>query len=135
MNRDPQAWARLGKALYQSRQAQGLTQEHVAEQAGVSVASVQNAEAGKVPKSRMPQTIPAIARALGFAAGAADQILAGEDPDAGWRDVSVQPAIDAEQMESIITNAMVRATESVTAAEIKKATKIALDELRRHGLL
>lgn len=135
MNRDPKAWARLGQALAHARQAQSLSQDEVAERASVSTASVQSAEAGKVPKSRMPYTVPAIAAALGWPDGAVDAVLNGEEPPGGWKDVSVQFVIDEEQFEAILTNAMVRATDNVTSAEIRAATKIALDELRRQGLL
>lgn len=135
MNRDPEAWARLGRALSQTRQAKGLTQQDLADRAGVSLNSVQNAEAGTVPKARMPYTVPAIAALLGWPDGAIDEVLAGGEIPGGFRDVSVQKQIDAEQLETIISAAMVRATENATAAEIRAATKIALDELRRQGLL
>lgn len=135
MNRDPEMWARLGQALRQARLAQGLSQEELADQASVSKASVQSAEAGTVPKARMPYTVPAIASALGWPDGAVDDVLNGGDIPGGFKDVDVQSQIDEEQLASILTNAMVRATESATSAEIKTATKIALDEMRRHGLI
>jgi transcriptional regulator with XRE-family HTH domain len=136
MNRDPNAWARLGRALRSAREHRGLTQQELGEMAGTSGRSVQDAEAGQVPKSRMPYTLGRIASALGWPEGAVTAVLDGEAPPGeGWRDVPVQPAIDEERLESIITNAMVRATEHATAAEIRAATKIALDELRRQGLL
>jgi transcriptional regulator with XRE-family HTH domain len=135
MNRDPEAWARLGRALRQARLASGLSQDQVAEQAGVSTASIQTVEAGKVPKSRMPYTISPIARVLGWPPGAVDAVLEGAEPPGGWRDVSVQQQIDAECIAAAITNAMVRATEHATAAEIRDATRIALEELRRKGLI
>jgi DNA-binding XRE family transcriptional regulator len=74
MNRDPEAWARLGQALANTRQAQKLRQEDVAEKAGVSLKSVQSAESGVVPKARMPYTVPAIARAIGWPDGAVDSV-------------------------------------------------------------
>ncbi|NUQ95324.1 MAG: transcriptional regulator [Streptomyces sp.] len=133
MNRDPEAWATLGRALTRARQAQGLTQDELAKHAGVSTASVQSAEAGKVPKARMPYTVPAIATALGWSPGSVEAVLAGAEPPGGWKDVPVQALIDAERLETILAGAMVRATDNVTPAEIKKATKIALDEMRRQG--
>jgi transcriptional regulator with XRE-family HTH domain len=133
MTRDPQAWGRLGGALRESRERQGLTQDELAQQAGVSTKSVQDVEAGKVPKARMPYTLAPIARVLGWPAGAVDSVLAGGDPPGGWRTVPVE--IEDDQVESVIANAMVRATDNVTSAEIRKAAKIALDDLRRRGLL
>ncbi|MFJ6319666.1 helix-turn-helix domain-containing protein [Streptomyces californicus] len=141
MNRDPEAWARLGQKLQQARLARGLKQSDIADEAGVSLASVQSAEAGSMPKSRMPITLPPIAAALGWKAGSVDAVLDGGEPitdspgPAEWRDVSVQQQIDAEQLAGIMTNAMVRATEHATAAEIRAATRIALDELRKQGLI
>lgn len=140
MNRDPQAWARLGHLLKQARLARGLKQSELADRASVSTASVQAAEAGTAPKTRMPTTIGPIATALGWPAGSIDAVLEGGEPLAvevvdGWQDVPVQQQIDAELMEGVITSAIVRATDSVTSAEIRAATKIALDELRRQGYL
>lgn len=135
MNRDPNAWARLGKALKQARLTRGLDQAELAELAGVSTASVQSAEGGVVPKARMPYTLYSVAKALDWPAGAVEAVLDGADPADGWQNVSVQPAITAERLETILSAAMVRASDNVTPAEIRAATKIALDELRREGLL
>ncbi|MFD9834455.1 helix-turn-helix domain-containing protein [[Kitasatospora] papulosa] len=137
MNRDPEAWARLGHALRRARDHQGLTQQELAERADVSSRSVQEAEGGKVPASRMPYTLSRIAAALGWPEGAVTAVLDGSPPPGdGWQDAPVpQRLIDEEQLAGIMTNAMVRATEHATAAEIRAATKIALDELRRHGVI
>lgn len=137
MNRDPEAWARLGHALRTAREHRSLTQQELAEAAGVSGRSVRDAEAGAVPKARMPYTLSRIAAALGWPEGAVDAVLDGAAPPGeGWRDVPVeQGQIDAEQLAGIMTNAMVRATEHATAAEIRAATRIALDEMRRQGYL
>lgn len=135
LNRDPAAWARLGRLLRAARERQGMSQMGLAKTAEVSTKAVQDAEAGRVPKSRMPYTIGPVARVLGWPPGAIEAVLAGAEPPGGWRDVPVQPQIDAARFESIITNAMVRATEHTTAAEIREATRIALEEMRRHGLI
>lgn len=136
MDRDPQSWARLGRTLRTAREHRGLTQEELGELAGVSGRSVQDAEAGTVPKKRMPYTIGRIAAALGWQEGGVDAVLDGQAPPGdGWQDVPVQQQVDAEVASGVITNAMVRATEHATAAEIRAATKIALDEFRRLGLI
>lgn len=79
MNPTPEAWARLGRALRDARAQRGWTQQDLANHAGVSRRSVQDAEGGKVPKGRMPQSIPRIAATLGWSTGAIDAVLAGED--------------------------------------------------------
>lgn len=135
MNRDPEGWARLGQALANARRALGFTQEELATQANVGLGSVKNAEAGAVPKARMPYTVPAIAKALGWPDGAVDAVLEGGAPPGGWNDVSVQRDITDEQLEVEMTHAMVRATNDVTSAEMKRATKAAMDVLRQHGLI
>lgn len=135
MNRDPQAWARLGQALTQARQAQGLSQAEVAARAKVSTASVQSAEYGTVPKSRMPVTLAPIAKSLGWPPGAIDSVLAGGEIPGRWTDTSVQQEVDEERLGEILTNSMVRHMEGATASEIKAATAAALDALRREGLI
>ncbi|MFI1524982.1 helix-turn-helix domain-containing protein [Streptomyces griseus] len=136
MNRDPEAWARLGQALRTAREHRGLTQQELGAAADVSGRSVRDAEAGAVPKARMPYTIARIAAALGWPEGAIDAVLDGAAPPGEeWRDVSVQQQVDEERMDGIMTSAMVRAVEHATAAEIRAATRIALDEMRKQGLI
>lgn len=135
MNRDPVAWARLGQAIAQARRAQGFSQGDLAERANVSIGSVQSAEAGTVPKARMPYTVPAIAKAVGWPQGSVEAVLEGAEPPTGWKDTPAQQYVDAEAIESGMTHAMVRASDGATAAEIKAAVKAAMDELRRQGLI
>jgi transcriptional regulator with XRE-family HTH domain len=136
MNRDPKTWARLGRAIRDARQRRKLTQQQLADLAGVSSRSVQDAEAGTVPKARMPISLGPIAAALGWPEGTIDTILSGGmPPGEEWRDVTVQQQIDEDVLSGIITTAMVRATENTSSAEIRAAIKIALDELRRHGYI
>lgn len=136
MNRDPHAWARLGHALRAAREARGLTQPELGELAGVSGRSVQEVEAGTVPKARMPYTIGRIASALGWPEGAVAAVLEGAAPPGGdYQPVSVQAQVDEETAAGIITSALVHATDNVTPAEIREATRLALDALRRHGVI
>jgi len=136
MNRDPQSWARLGRALRTAREHRGLTQQELGELAGTSARSVQEAEGGAVPKSRMPYTIGRIASALSWPEGSVDAVLDGSPPPGdGWQDVPVQAQVDAEVASGIIVNAMVRATSQPPSDEIKEATRLALDEFRRLGLI
>ena len=134
LNTDPEAWARLGRAVRLAREAKGLTQEQLGGRAGVSGRIVQSVEAGSVPRRRMPYTLTPIARELGWPVGTVDEILAGGAAP-GWRDVEVRPQVDAAAVESAISSAMVRATDNATAAEIRRAVDLALDELRRAGVV
>jgi transcriptional regulator with XRE-family HTH domain len=131
INRDPDTWARLGRALRESRERQGLTQGELAKKAHVATKSVSDAEAGKVPKARKPYTLEGIAQALGWPVGAVDSVLSGGEPPGGWQDV--RAGMEGDEVEAIFTNAMVRATNNATAAEIRNAVKIAMDDLRRRG--
>ena len=72
-------WARLATAIRAAREALGLSQETLAERAGVAEGSVQNLEAGK-PRNRMPQTLTKIEPHLGWAPGSGRLILDGGDP-------------------------------------------------------
>ncbi|WP_405611174.1 helix-turn-helix domain-containing protein [Streptomyces sp. NBC_01508] len=136
MTRDPKAWARLGQALRSARTHGGLTLADLGNLADVSARAVQDAEAGTVPKARMPPSIGKVAAALGWPEGAVDAVLDGAaPPGAGWQDVPVRRQLREEAVAGIITTAMVRAMSGTPAAEIRAATKIALDELRKQGFI
>lgn len=72
-------WGKLATAIRAAREARGLSQETLAERAGVAEGSVQNLEAGK-PRNRMPQTLVKLEPHLGWAAGSGRRILDGGDP-------------------------------------------------------
>ncbi|TRV72580.1 transcriptional regulator [Streptomyces sp. 130] len=136
MNRDPESWARLGRALRSAREGAGFTQAELAEVANVSSRSIQDAEGGKVPTGRRPYTLARMAAALGWPAGAVDDVLDGAAPpgDDG-QDIPVQVQVDEETASGAITNAMVRALDNATPAEIREAVRLAVDALRRHGVI
>lgn len=80
MNRDPEAWARLGRAIRCDRKLYGWTRAQLARAADVSTGAIQLAEQGRVPRSRWPQTVASVERSLGWAPGTARSILKGEAP-------------------------------------------------------
>lgn len=82
MNRDPEAWARLGRAIQRDRKLCGWTRAQLARAADVSTGAIQLAERGRVPRSRWPQTVASVERSLGWAPGTARAILKGEAPQA-----------------------------------------------------
>lgn len=135
MNRDPEVWARIGRAIASKRAAEGLRQEDLAAKAGVSHRSVQNAESGTPPKARLPQSLYPIVKALGFPDTWIDDVLEGKTPPGEWRDVDVQAVVDEERLEADLTNAFVRASDKATGPEIREGVKAAIDVLRQHGLI
>lgn len=87
MNRDPNAWARLGGAIRASRNRKRLTRDQLAqlikERGGAATArSIGSLERGVIPKTgNLPPTLEPTVGALGWRVGWADRILNGEDPD------------------------------------------------------
>lgn len=78
-----QDWTRLGHAIHAARTAQGISQSALARRAGLrSVNTVQALEKG-YPRARMPPGAQSVARALGWADGSVEVILAGGDPIPG----------------------------------------------------
>lgn len=82
MNRDPEAWARLGRSIRRDREAYGWTRAQLARAADVSTGAIQLAERGRVPRSRWPQTVASVEKSLGWAPGTARAIIKGETPQA-----------------------------------------------------
>lgn len=72
-------WGKLASAVRAAREARGLSQEALADLAGVSEGSVQNLESGQ-SRTRMPPTIAKIEPHLGWAEGSARAILDGGEP-------------------------------------------------------
>jgi helix-turn-helix protein len=78
--RDPEGWARLGRAIRGERDRYGWTRAQLAKAAGVSTRAVQDAESGRVPIKRWPQTVAAVEVSLGWHPGSAQAILEGGAP-------------------------------------------------------
>lgn len=70
-------WTRLGDAIRRRRVALGLTQEHLADEAEVSVNTIRNLESGN--KARQ-LTLPKINRALGWVEDSYLLVLEGGAP-------------------------------------------------------
>jgi transcriptional regulator with XRE-family HTH domain len=80
MNRDPQAWARLGRLFRNARELSGQSRKDFAQRAGVSEKAVYNAERGDVPGRHQPPTLVKIAAGHGWAPESIQSILAGGEP-------------------------------------------------------
>jgi transcriptional regulator with XRE-family HTH domain len=80
MNRDPEAWKRLGRLFRNARELEGLTRAEFALKAGVSEKAVYNAEKSEVPGRHQPPTLVKIAVGHGWRPESIQQILDGGDP-------------------------------------------------------
>lgn len=70
-------YAALGEAIRRSRILADLTQQALADRAGVSRATISNLESGRVPLARIPTSLRDVARSLGWPAERAAEILRG----------------------------------------------------------
>jgi DNA-binding transcriptional regulator YiaG len=68
---EPSAWERLGHEIRKARERRGMSRRALSEAADVSVSSIQNAEDGRAPVGRWPQSLNRITEALGMGPGAA----------------------------------------------------------------
>lgn len=80
MNRDPEAWKRLGRLLRDAREGQGQTRKQFAESAGVSEKAVYNAESGQVPSKQQPPSLVKIAAGHGWKPESIGIVLDGGEP-------------------------------------------------------
>lgn len=70
-------WSRLAAAIRSAREARGLTQDGLAQLAGVAENSVQNLEDADRRPTRMPPSLAKVEPHLGWAAGSGQAILRG----------------------------------------------------------
>jgi DNA-binding XRE family transcriptional regulator len=91
MNRNPEAWKRLGRLLRDAREKAGLTRGEFAEVAGVSPKAVYNAEKGEVPKKQQPPTLVKIAIGHGWKPESIGLVLEGGEPVLAERGAPTTP--------------------------------------------
>lgn len=72
-------WAALATAIRAAREARGLTQEALADLAGIHEGSVQNLESGKA-RTRIPPSLTKVEPHLGWETGSGRAILDGGEP-------------------------------------------------------
>lgn len=80
MNRDPEAWMRLGRLFRNARETEGLSRKAFADRADVSEKAVYNAEKGEVPSRHQPPSLVKIAVGHGWKPESIQLILDGGDP-------------------------------------------------------
>lgn len=141
-------WPRLGRHIRRARIEQGMEQRDLADATRLSVTTVSNYERGREPaRGRVPVGYYEIERALNWAPGSVDAVLAGGEPTAQQRENAPPPGPEAPRYAThpgadviriagtIIRDSLVTAMESATAAEIKEAERLAIAELQRQGVL
>lgn len=96
MNRDPEAWKRLGRLLRDAREGQGLTRKQFAEAAGVSEKAVYNAESGQVPSKQQPPSLVKIAAGHDWKPESIRVILDGGEPMPASEPAAPSPAPTAQ---------------------------------------
>jgi transcriptional regulator with XRE-family HTH domain len=85
-------WIALGTALRDRRKALRLTQEELAELAGVHVGTIKDYERGKSYK-RMPKSWIALERVLDWLPGSAKAILEGDEPTIVTGSAGTEPSL------------------------------------------
>jgi transcriptional regulator with XRE-family HTH domain len=76
-------WDRLARAIRERRQVLGLTQQQLADAAGVTRTTIKNLEGARQPTKRPPASLPSVEQALGWSLGSARAVLAGGEPTLG----------------------------------------------------
>lgn len=73
-------WDRLAGAIRERRQALGMTQQQLADAAGVTRTTIKNLEGARQPAKRLPLSVAPVEQALGWAPGSARIVLDGGAP-------------------------------------------------------
>lgn len=109
-----------------------MTQEELAEAAGVSRASVQNIEQGRAFKRATP-SLRAIAKALSWPYDRVAAVVEGrpETPDADPQAPS--GGVPADEFTDVVASAMVAVADTMTASEIRDVSRRVTEELKRRG--
>ena len=128
-------WPRLAAALRRSREAQGLTMGELSERADVNRSTIHNLESARYGKgfNRIPASLQPVIEVLGWPTGKVETLLAGHEFD----DVPpfTEARVDAEDLRQALSVAMVAATDTLTAAEIREISQRAVEELARRGII
>lgn len=73
-------WDRLAGAIRERRLELGLSQQQLADAAGVTRSTIKNLEGARQPTSRPPSSIASVVQALGWEPGSGQVILNGGEP-------------------------------------------------------
>jgi DNA-binding XRE family transcriptional regulator len=73
-------WDRLARAIRERRRVLDLTQQQLADAARVTRTTIKNLEGARQPKKRLPSSMAAVEKALGWAIGSGEAVLSGGEP-------------------------------------------------------
>lgn len=127
MDRD---WARFGELVEAARRRRGWTQEDLVRAAGVGLSTVQSIERGRREKPQILPTHRIVARALGWADGSIETVLAGGEPveaDSAAPDLVVNvPSDKVEKVGTLLDDLTARVREALLGGTVADATAIDL---------
>ena len=136
-------WERLAGAIRERRQALGMTQQQLAEAAGVTRTTIKNLEGARQPTKRPPASLPAVEHALGWTLGSARAILDGDKPtpiagtdaspvSGGEHDFEIDPEVGAVVRNTVFEVVGVLEP-GMPLSRVREIEAIALEAVRRRG--
>ena len=132
VRRENYEWKRLADYVRTARDERSWSQAELAEQAGIGLSTVALLERGAY-RTRIPNTVPAVERALGWAPGSARAVLAGGEPRPTRQQVG-RPSLTGAGQKSPQVSFRVsaetrRRAEELAASEGKTVSELARDAL------
>lgn len=105
-------WDRLAGAIRERRQALGMTQQQLADAAGVTRTTIKNLEGARQPTKRLPSSIAAVEQVLGWAPGSARIVLDGGEP------IAITQAADQTQPRDALTSLPASVLDELAEGEV-----------------
>lgn len=136
-------WDRLARAIRERRVALGMTQQQLADAAGVTRTTIKNLEGARQPTKRPPASLPAVENALGWTLGSARTVLAGGEPtpiadediapvSGGEHDLEIDPEVGAVVRNTVFEVVGVLEP-GMPLSRVREIEAIALEAVRRRG--
>ncbi|MFB9590804.1 helix-turn-helix transcriptional regulator [Streptomyces racemochromogenes] len=124
----------VGRIAREARAQLGLTQEQLAERAGISRATLQNLERDGRARDT---TLAKVEQALGLPPGAVVKAAKGLQPLPALSPVPSEGLthISAGALGEAVSSALLLTADSLTAAEIREVTRLVVEDLRARGVV